>query len=130
MKTIIAGSRSVNDIKIVLTAAENAEAIGITVTEVVSGCARGVDQLGEQIALMNGIPIKKFPADWERFGKRAGFLRNVQMADYAEALIAVWDGESKGTKHMIDMAKARGLKVCIFYVPKTWNALNTLNALQ
>ena len=55
--------------------------------------------------------MRVFPADWDKYGKRAGYLRNVQMAEYADALLAFWDGESRGTKNMIDEALSRGLKV-------------------
>jgi len=58
-----------------------------------------------------GYPIKQFPADWNKYGKSAGYKRNEEMAKYADALIAFWDGKSKGTKHMIDLAKRYGLKV-------------------
>jgi alkanesulfonate monooxygenase SsuD/methylene tetrahydromethanopterin reductase-like flavin-dependent oxidoreductase (luciferase family) len=50
-----------------------------------------------------GVKVARFPADWDTYGKRAGYLRNEQMAEYADALFAIWDGESKGTKHMIDI---------------------------
>lgn len=102
MKTIIAGSRTVTDITEVRMAMIDC---GWTVTEVVSGAAHGVDQLGEQWARENGIPIKLFPAEWGTLGKSAGFVRNVDMADYADALVAVWDGNSRGTAHMIRTAK-------------------------
>lgn len=71
--------------------------------------------MGEFWALHHDIPVKKFPADWGGLGKRAGYLRNEQMADYADALIAVWDGKSKGTKHMIDVATVKELKVFTFH---------------
>ena len=67
--------------------------------------ARGADTLGEQYAKERGIPIRYFPADWQTLGKSAGYQRNVQMAQYADALVAFWDGRSKGTKHMIDTAQ-------------------------
>lgn len=88
------------------------------VTEVVSGCARGVDRLGEQWAQMRSIPIKRFPANWDRDGRSAGPIRNRQMANYAEALVAIWDGESKGTKNMIEEAERRGLVVFVLQVQK------------
>jgi hypothetical protein len=56
---------------------------------------------------------KRFPADWDRFGRSAGPKRNKQMAEYGDALIAVWDGESRGTKTMIEFARERGLQVYI-----------------
>lgn len=104
MKTIIAGSRGAS-YKDVLAAVQ-ACPFKDQITQVISGTARGADQHGEQIARNNGWPLLRMPANWNAHGRRAGYLRNVDMADAAEALIAVWDGESKGTKHMIDIAKA------------------------
>jgi len=101
-KIIIAGSRSVTDIDVVNQAVIDSR-LKNYISEVVSGTARGVDQLGEIWARQRGIPVKRFPADWDTFGKSAGYKRNVVMADYADGLIAIWDGESKGTKHMIDI---------------------------
>lgn len=109
MKTIIAGGREFNDYKLVEETLLNYN----DVTEIVSGCARGADSLGEKFAMEHAIPIKKFPADWDKYGKSAGYRRNEQMAIYAEQLIAFWDGKSKGTKHMIDFAKKLGLKVSV-----------------
>ena len=71
--------------------------------EVVSGCASGADSLGVKYAMLKGYSVSKFPADWDKHGKSAGYKRNTEMAEYADALIAFWDGESKGTKHMIDI---------------------------
>jgi len=114
MKTIIAGSRSISpDTKsIYVSDPKNYSLVesaiiesGFTITEVVSGTARGVDILGEIWALENNIPVKKFPANWDLHGKSAGYIRNVEMAEYAEAAIIIWDGYSKGTKHMINTAK-------------------------
>lgn len=113
MKTIIAGSRGITDYLTVLKAIEQS---GFSVTEVVSGCARGVDRLGERFATEENLPLYKFPADWDKHGKRAGYRRNEQMAENADAVIAVWDGESRGTKHMIDIATNKGLKVFVYEV--------------
>jgi hypothetical protein len=82
--------------------------------EVVSGGAKGADYLGERFAKENEIQIKKFPANWNLHGKSAGPIRNKQMAEYADALICFWDGESRGTKNMIDEATLRGLEIHIF----------------
>lgn len=106
MKAIIAGSRNIIEYDIV---EECILKSGFNITEIVSGTANGVDKLGEQYAHHHNIPIKQFPADWNNLGKRAGYVRNGEMADYAEALIAIWDGQSKGTKHMIDLAKKKNL---------------------
>ncbi|MGV8946616.1 MAG: DUF2493 domain-containing protein [Lutibacter sp.] len=81
--------------------------------EIVSGAYKGADLLGELYAKERNYPIKQFPADWRRYGKSAGQKRNVEMAIYADALIAFWDGKSKGTKNMIDLATQAGLKVMV-----------------
>ena len=110
MKTIIAGSRNIKNISIIYQTVYES---GFDITEVVSGTARGVDKLGEQWATENNIPIKRMPANWNLYGKSAGPIRNNEMADYADALIAIWDGKSKGTKWMIDVANKRGLMVYV-----------------
>lgn len=87
--------------------------------EIISGTAKGADKLGEQFASDWGIKVKRFPADWNVYGKSAGYIRNEQMAKYAMSdnsygvLIAFWDGESKGTKHMIDLARKHGLDIYV-----------------
>lgn len=110
MRTIIAGSREVTDPELVKRAVANC---GWTITGVVSGCARGADTLGAEWALANGVPLFEYPADWDRYGKKAGMIRNKEMARYAQALIAIWDGESRGTKHMIEHATEHGLPVYV-----------------
>jgi len=110
MRTIIAGSRGITRFSRVLNAVESS---GFEITEVVSGAARGVDTLGEEWAWTSNIPIKQFPAKWKEYGKTAGFIRNQEMADYADALIAVWDGKSSGTLDMINRAKENNLKVFV-----------------
>ena len=81
----------------------------------ISGTAKGADTLGEQFAYTYEYDVKRFPADWNTYGKSAGYRRNAEMAKYASeaygVLIAFWDGKSKGTKHMIDLAKRYGLEV-------------------
>lgn len=100
MKTIIAGCRGFNDYNLLKEKVDYYRKDHV-ISEVVSGTARGADYLGEEYANENGIPIKSFPADWENYGKAAGPIRNRQMAEYADVLIAVWDGKSKGTNNMI-----------------------------
>lgn len=111
MKVIIAGGREFNNYELLRDSCDKILA-NQTEVEIVSGGARGADALGEKYAKEKNYPIKLFPADWS-LGKKAGYLRNQQMGDYADALIAFWDGQSKGTKHMIDIAKAKGLKLRI-----------------
>jgi hypothetical protein len=113
MKTIIAGSR---DGVTILHIEQAMSSIDWPVTEVVSGCASGADVLGIYWAKMNRKPVTKFPADWLKHGKAAGPIRNRQMAEYADALVAVWDGESRGTRNMIDEAMKRELKVFVLKV--------------
>ena len=82
--------------------------------EIVSGAYyRGADKLGEQYAKERGFKITRFPANWNKYGKAAGPKRNEQMANYADALIAFWDGKSRGTKNMIDFAEQLGLDLKI-----------------
>ncbi|WP_273837245.1 SLOG family protein [Halococcus sp. PRR34] len=106
LSVIIAGSRSILDClsrdgqrRIV---AEAIDRSGFAVAEVVSGTARGVDQLGEDWAGERGIPVERFPADWNTHGKAAGPIRNEKMAEYADALVAIHVNESRGTADMID----------------------------
>lgn len=107
MKVIIAGSRTFTDYSIVEQAIKDS---GFEITQVVSGAAHGVDTLGQHWAQRNGKTIKFFPAKWKTHGKAAGPIRNREMAEYAEALIAIWDGESRGTANMIKNAQELGLK--------------------
>ncbi len=112
MKVIIAGSRDFNDyrrLKMVCDFYLQNE----TDIEVVSGTAKGADKLGEQYAKELDYKLTQFPANWDEYGRAAGFKRNLEMANYADCLIAFWDGESKGTKMMIELAEQKGLNVRI-----------------
>lgn len=108
MKVIVAGSRTITGLINVALAIKDS---GFQIDEVVCGCARGVDTEAAFIAKMRGIPVKEFPADWNLYGKRAGYIRNSQMADYADALILVWDGKSRGSANMLKQAREKGLKI-------------------
>ena len=121
MKVILAGSRTITDIEALHTAIRES---GFEITEVVCGEASGVDRLGRWWAGQHGIPVASFPADWTKDGHRAGYKRNQRMAAYADALIAVWDGESVGTPHMIGVALAAGLKIHIHTVGKNSEGVN------
>jgi len=116
MKVIIAGSRTITDYFEIVTALTFADYTISNLTEVVSGTAKGVDQLGEMLAYRNHIPVKKFPADWDKYGKSAGYRRNADMAKYADSLIAIWDGQSKGTRHMIELMYKYGKPVYVHEV--------------
>ena len=80
---------------------------------IVSGHASGADTLGERYAQERGYETEVYPADWKTNGRAAGPIRNAQMAAVADALIAFWDGKSRGTKNMIDTATKRGLQVAV-----------------
>lgn len=113
MKVIVAGSRDINQPGAVGRAIQSAP---YQISEIVSGNARGVDTLAENWAALKEIPTKIFPADWDKYGKPAGAIRNAQMAEYADALIAVWDGKSAGTKMMIQMMNKAGKPVHLYLV--------------
>ena len=113
MKIIIAGSRNFTDYKKLCKTCDHLLQYQ-TEIEIVSGTARGADRLGEQYAREKGYPMKQFSADWNKYGKAAGPIRNQQMANYADALITFWNGKSRGTKNMIDLAKEIGLKIRVF----------------
>jgi len=81
------------------------------VKSVVSGGARGADSLGEQYARQVGVPLERYPADWNKHGKGAGFIRNREMANHAEALLLIWDGQSRGSANMLQEALKCGLKI-------------------
>lgn len=78
---------------------------------VVCGMAKGADTLGLRYAKENELVVYKFPANWDKYGKSAGYVRNKEMAEHADALLAFWDGKSKGTKNMIDIALREALLV-------------------
>lgn len=117
MVTIIAGSRTIEDFSTVVKAIEMS---GFNISEVVSGGAKGVDHLGERWAKERPVTLTIMPAKWERpdgsLARSAGYKRNEDMAKYADALIAVWDGTSSGTKHMIEAARKNGLRVFVYIV--------------
>lgn len=125
LRLLIAGSRDFNDydyLKQQLTEfVEKHKDYNITI---VSGNARGADKLGEQFGIENGIKIRRFIPQWDRYGKQAGFIRNNLMLDYIEntdgksVVIAFWDGKSKGTKHTITNAKKRNIETIVFNTEK------------
>ena len=113
MKVVIAGSRDITDYDILLKAIKECP---FKITEVISGCARGVDTLAENFAEDYGLKLHLFPADWKRLRNAAGPIRNAQMADFADAVLCVWDGKSPGTKDMMNQARKRGLPLYVFKV--------------
>lgn len=86
--------------------------------KIISGGARGADSLGAQYAREHGIPLQEFIPDWDGLGKSAGYIRNEKIVEASTVLAAYWDGVSNGTKHSINIAKARQKPVIIFLYPK------------
>ena len=114
MKVIIAGGRTIIEPSHIIYAIEQS---CFSMTEVVCGEAAGVDTMGKRWAEWHGIPWASFPANWDRHGKGAGHIRNGEMAAYADALIAIWDGKSRGTANMIEQACAHDLYIHIYHMP-------------
>lgn len=115
IKLIVAGSRNWNDSKATFDLLDRAVGDKERDIEVVCGGARGVDVNGKAWALARGYPVIDFPADWDTHGKAAGLIRNADMALYATHALIMWDGESKGTKHMIDLCVFYGLRFCVVF---------------
>jgi len=130
MKILICGGRNFNDYKML----EETINMHIEVNkifflndnvEIVSGCALGADQLAIKFANKHCLLVKKFPANWDKFGKSAGYIRNKEMAQYlcdskdTCKVIAFWDGVSKGTKNMIEISKKLNLDWKIYYYGHT-----------
>lgn len=120
LRVIIAGSRDFADYQLLKEKCADLVPIhnlGTLPVRIISGTARGADQLGEQFAKEENCLLSRFPADWDKYGKSAGYRRNVEMAKFAiedqnkGLLIAFWDGKSRGTKWMIDIANRYGLDV-------------------
>ena len=117
LKVIIAGGRDFTDTQyaadsLVKLVEENMLPDTFTV---ISGNARGADKVGEYLAKLWNLPLEIYPADWNQHGKSAGYIRNKQMADIADMLVAFWDGKSRGTAHMINTMKQQHKPVFVFY---------------
>jgi hypothetical protein len=110
MRVLVCGSRgweSVWQVRMVYSELDK-----LKPTEIISGGARGADRVAEVWAKTNSVPITVFTPNWEKYGRRAGILRNNQMLDTnPDLVLAFWDGQSKGTKHTIDEAHRRKMKV-------------------
>ena len=120
-RVIIAGSRSFNDYTLLREHCLSVlqEKMKTHRVIIVSGHARGADSLGERFANELGFPFELHPAKWRLLGKAAGMVRNAEMAKCSDALIAFWDGESRGTRHMINFARKRGLDISVFNTSQT-----------
>lgn len=115
MKVIIAGSRSLTNFALVKFVMERCP---FAVTEIVSGTAGGIDILGERYASLAKIPVIRMPAEWNKLGRRAGFVRNEKMGEYADALVAIWDNKSNGTRHMLNFMNNIGKPILLARVTR------------
>lgn len=120
-KVIVAGGRTFDDFRLLCSFLDRVlvEKAKTHKVIIVSGCARGADQLGERYAKERGYGCILMPADWETNGNAAGFIRNAEMAKEGCALVAFFDGSSKGTKGMIDLALRKHLitRICKYFNP-------------
>lgn len=116
MKVIVAGGRDFTDADLMVREVHKLALAGHIKDDssLVCGMARGADMTAYRVWRdIFDLPINKFPADWDAEPRRAGFIRNTEMAKYADVLIAFWDGKSKGTKHMIDTMRQLGKPVYV-----------------
>lgn len=114
-KLIVAGGRDFNDYALLsreLNILANEDYHDRAVS-IVSGMAKGADRMGSIFAKANNVKVYDFPADWGTYGNRAGFMRNEDMGRFADGLLAFWDGQSRGTAHMIGYMKKLGKPVHI-----------------
>ena len=120
IKLLIAGGRDFTDSAFMVNNLNKLEEAGNFVlepskTEIISGMARGADTIAYKLAKANGFTVLEFPADWNTFGRRAGFVRNITMLENADHVVAFWDAKSRGTEHTIIEARKRGIPVDIVY---------------
>lgn len=109
MKIAVIGSRniSIHNLK---------EYLPSGITEIVSGGAKGVDICAKEYAINNGLKLKEFLPEYNRYGKGAPLKRNIQIIEYADEVLAFWDGQSKGTKFVIDQSKLQNKKITVIEI--------------
>lgn len=113
MKVVVAGSRDIGQTKIVFRAIRST---GLEITEMASGSARGVDSIAENFARVYHVPFTQFPAYYDQYGNSKGEERNKKIVEWADALVAVWDGESQGTRDLIRAMNLAEKPVFLFLV--------------
>ena len=111
MRLIIAGGRDFDSLQMMVAKLDALINVTMERIVIISGTARGADSMGEQFAKLKGFHCEQYPAQWDKYGRSAGYKRNEQMADQATHCVVFWDGKSRGSKHMIDIAKKKGLEL-------------------
>ncbi len=119
MKLIVAGSRRITDYNVVKEAIDGLVAQGMAITTIIEGTARGVDRLASRYAQEHALENIRVPAEWKLYQRGAGIQRNRRMAEMGDAMLALWDGRSRGTMNMIQIAKSLGLPVTVVNVTST-----------
>ena len=114
MKFAIIGTRTFTDYQRLKSILDKIKS-KYEIESIISGGASGADTMAEIYARENNIPLTVYKADWDKYGKRAGFIRNKYIIDDCDICIAFWDSKSKGTKHSIDLAKSSNKKVFIIH---------------
>ncbi len=114
MKLLIAGSRTITDYDVFRKLIKEIDFS--KVTEIISGHANGIDKLGEKLSEDMNIPVKLFPANWELYGKSAGYKRNKEMVDYCDCALIIWDGISKGTLNTIELLMKSNKKWILYRI--------------
>lgn len=131
IKLIVAGGRDFNDYDLVKKEADIfISEMKLTEIILISGGAKGVDALGEKYALENNLQVEIFKADWSKYGRAAGPKRNAEMAKSCTHLLAFWNGESKGTKSMISLAKKENKTVKVIAIKETVSEEEVMKSLR
>jgi hypothetical protein len=112
-KLIVAGGRDFDNQDLLIRVLNGLADVEYADQEIsiVTGMARGADRIAYEFAQHHQIHYYPFPADWDRYGKRAGFVRNEAMAKFSDGLLAFWDGQSRGTGHMVNTMRGLGKPV-------------------
>lgn len=116
IRLAVVGSRSFNDYKFLSEILQ-----WYDVKLIISGGARGADSLARRFAEEHNLPLREFIPEWGRHGRSAGYLRNEQIVEACDEVVAFWNGKSRGTKHTIDIAEQQGKPVSVYW-PQSVNS--------
>ena len=121
MKVAVIGSRG-------LTIDDLGKYLPEGTTEIVSGGAKGIDSCAKEYALAHNIKLTEFLPDYKRYGRGAAPLkRNLQIIEHSDIVLAFWDGESKGTKYVIDNCKKMNVKIRVYNIDENYDNKNGLS---